>query len=125
MILLYQVDTLPGFPALQAVMALHHYPYRLVQPSEYHVPLGQLALGEQCDTPALPTAPFEKPMMVLCGLEGAQVSRFLDLIRSVGAPNIDLKAVLTPTTQGWTSHQLYHELNQEHQYFQNRKGSTP
>lgn len=121
MILLYQVDSLPGWPAMQAAIAMKRYSYRLVQPSEYSIPLGQLAASAPAASPALPVSPLPQPMMVLCGLDAPEVSRFLDLLRQVGAPSIGLKAVLTDTTRTWNSLQLYEELCKEHAYFHPRK----
>ena len=47
MILLYEIDKLPGWPALQTAMAMKQETYRLVQPDEYHLTLGQLTAGEK------------------------------------------------------------------------------
>lgn len=121
MILLYEVEHLPGWPALQAAMAIKKQTWRLVQPDEYHLTLGELAAGVSAG-PSLPGAPLPEPMMVLCGLQGPALSQFLDLMRSMGAPSIALKAMLTPVNQNWNSRQLYQELRQEHEYF---KGKQP
>ena len=37
MILLYEIDKLPGWPALQTAIAMKQETYRLVQPGEYHL----------------------------------------------------------------------------------------
>lgn len=117
MILLYEVDKLPGWPALQAAIAMKKETYRLVQLDEYQLTLGQLAAGEKAG-PSLPANPLPQPMMVLCGLQGPDLSSFLDLARKLGAPSIALKAMLTDTNQAWTTLQLYHELQAEHAFFQ-------
>ncbi len=117
MILLYEIDKLPGWPALQTAMAISKQTYRLVQPNEYHLTLGQLAAGEKTG-PGLPSAPLNQPMMIFCGMDQEALSRFLALNRQLGGPQVALKAMLTPTNQTWTTRQLFEELKEEHAYFQ-------
>ena len=119
MILLYQIDNLPGWPALQAAIAMKKETYRLVHPEEYHLTLGQLAAGEKSG-PGLPSAPINQPMMIFCGMNQSDLTRFLALNRELGGPQVSLKAMLTPTNQNWTTMQLFTELKEEHAYFQNR-----
>ena len=117
MILLYEIDKLPGWPALQTAMAMKQETYRLVQPGEYHLTLGQLAAGEKTG-PGLPPAPLTEPMMIFCGMDQDELTEFLALNRRLGGPQIALKAMLTPTNRTWTTKQLFEELKDEHAYFQ-------
>lgn len=117
MILLYEIDKLPGWPALQTAMAMKQETYRLVQPNEYHLTLGQLAAGEK-PGPGLPSAPLTKPMMIFCDMDRDELTRFLALNRQLGGPQVALKAMLTPTNRAWTTKQLFKELEEEHAYFQ-------
>ncbi len=119
MILLYEIDKLPGWPVLQTAIAMKKETYRLVQPAEYHLTLGQLAAGEK-PGPGLPLAPLPSPMMIFCGMDRDKLTAFLALNRQLGGPQVALKAMLTPTNQAWTTKQLFEELKEEHAYFQNR-----
>lgn len=117
MVLLYQVENMPSFPALQAAMAVHRLSYRLVRPDEYMLSLEQLAAGQTPQTPSLPSDDIQEPMMVFCGMAAEEVSSFIDFMRRLGVGPIGLKAVLTPTNRSWTSLQLYRELRREHAFF--------
>ncbi len=122
MILLYQIENTPCWPALQAALSIHKLPYRHIAPAEYSMPLQQLslALPPAAASSAAAPAPLDEPMMIFCGLSSEQVSLFLDLMRRLGITQIGLKAMLTPTNQSWTSLQLYQELKSERAAFQNR-----
>ena len=119
MILLYEIDKLPGWPALQAAIAMKQETYRLVQPAEYHFTLGQLASGDQAG-PGLPITPLPQPMMIFCGMDQDELTEFLALNRRLGGPQVALKAMLTPTNRHWSTQQIFEELKDEHAYFQKR-----
>ncbi len=119
MILLYEIDKLPGWSALQAAITIKKETYRLIHPSEYHLTLGQLAVGEKTG-PGLPPAPLPQPMMIFCNMDQDELTDFLALNRRLGGPQVALKAMLTPTNQAWTTEQIFEELKDEHAYFQKR-----
>ena len=56
---------------------------------------------------------FTEEMMVMKDFSEDQLDDFLSFIRSSGLNRIDLKAVLTPVNQSWSSWQLYQELSRE------------
>ncbi len=120
MILLYQIENTPCWPALQAALSIHKLSYRHITPAEYILPLQQLSLSTSPAVLPSASSPLEEPMMVFCGLSSEQLSLFLDLMRRLEITGIALKAVLTPTNQSWTSRQLYEELKKERAAFQNR-----
>lgn len=53
------------------------------------------------------------PALVLYGLQGEALERFLDRLRAAGV-QIPLKAVVTPTNQAWRFAALLDELLREH-----------
>ena len=54
-----------------------------------------------------------EPVMVFAGMSPQAVSRFLDRMKEMGLPPISLKAVLPPTSAGWTMPRLAQELMKE------------
>lgn len=55
---------------------------------------------------------FTEPMLVMAGLESEDIDAVLAALKH-NQIRIDLKAVVTPTNQSWTSLQLYGELCRE------------
>lgn len=66
----------------------------------------------------LPAAP-KGPALILCGLPGPERDALLDALRDAGAV-IPLKAIVTPTNQGWHFSALLAELAREHAALQGR-----
>ena len=56
------------------------------------------------------------PAAVFCGLNDRELDQALSDLRDAGA-DIPLKAVVTPTSQGWTLAQLLRELSAERDAF--------
>ena len=75
------------------------------------------ALLTEKSPPEAPVSPLPEPMLVLCGLTGAQLDKLLPALRKLGAGGC-LKAVLTPTNAGWSLQALYEELCKERAQFQ-------
>ena len=117
MVLIYRTDLLPAGVSLEAALKALQQPCRVVNNTEYTLPLGVLASGQELQTAGLPSGEIEEPMLVFCGFDGDSVSHVLKQLRSLGAPSVALKAVLTPINSRWTSLQLYQELKKEHAFF--------
>ncbi len=56
---------------------------------------------------------FTDEMMVMIGLSGPDLDRFLNTFRSMKVASVALKCVLTPVNSTWTSVQLHEELSKE------------
>lgn len=57
--------------------------------------------------------PADTPALILCGLPKAEREALLSALRAAGA-SIPLKAIVTPTNQGWRFAALLAELAREH-----------
>ena len=84
------------------------------------LPIGAL-LGLSVGTDPEAGKGFDDPMLVMCGLDEAQFSGFLQSLRQSGIPRIDLKAVLTPFNVTWSAVQLHDALREEHESMKNRR----
>lgn len=77
--------------------------------------VGDLCAGK----PLPPAAPLiavpGRPAMIVSGLshQNGELGRFLDMVKDGGA-DLPLRAMVTPTSKGWTLAQLLLELNREH-----------
>lgn len=90
--------------------------YRNVSVAEYLHPLGYLF-----EIPGFSPSPqfnlggnFVDEMLVMKGFSPEQQTDFLGFFHREGLVPVDLKAVLTPVTQHWSSLKLHGELAQEH-----------
>ena len=63
---------------------------------------------------------FTEEMLLLNAFSDEELTRFLQLIRSLNA-GVSLKAVLTPHNIGWSSRTLYAHLREEHEAFRKKK----
>ena len=70
------------------------------------------ALLTEKSPPEGAVSPLPEPILVLCGLNNAQLDKLLPALRKLGAGPC-LKAVLTPTNASWTLSALYEELCKE------------
>ena len=115
MVLVYHVRDAKKLLAIRLELARMAVPVREVEDTELTHPLGYL-LGYPGYAPGLPGAvePFREEMLVLDGLRGPGLSRFLDALRAHGA-SVALKAVVTEHNVNWSSLQLYRELKCEHE----------
>lgn len=125
-VLLYNVKGTEIGKKLQPVLLRLGVRIRVVEESEYDLPMGQLAgvdmtgaeaegAGIDPETGRVPDAAAEltEPMMVLCGFTSGRLDELLAQMRRGGVPRIGLKAMLTATNRYWTSRQLYTELGRE------------
>ena len=69
--------------------------------------------GEAAPAPDVP----ERPAMIVSGLrhDNGDLGQFVDEVRRGGAV-IPLRAMVTPTSRGWTLAALLAELNREHEH---------
>lgn len=91
-------------------------PARIVETPEFLHPLGFLF-----EIPGFQPNPrfnlggnFKEEMVVLKDFSDAQLNSFLRFFRENALAPVELKAVLTPVTQHWSSLRLYEELKQEY-----------
>ncbi|MFR5601090.1 MAG: DUF3783 domain-containing protein [Lachnospiraceae bacterium] len=70
-------------------------------------------------TPAGDMIPEE--MLVMKNFSSGRMDQLLMGLRKAGVPKINLKAVITEQNSKWTFYQLYQELKEEHESFQNQK----
>ncbi len=104
----------PGYDALER--SAHHY--RLtIRPMDERM-LGA-TIGDLCAGRAVPgeavAAPTDRAAMIVSGLrrDNGDLNAFLDQIKAEGV-SIPLRAMVTPTSRGWTLGQLLGELGAEH-----------
>lgn len=94
-----------------------------INKSDYLQTLGTLlgiAEEENAEEYQGPDLPHE--MMLIAGCNDPQIQTLLDALRKAGIPKIHHKAVLTENNQYWNALELYEELNQEYEYFQQQNG---
>ena len=113
-ILIYNCSGEP-FSKLKQIFAMLRLRMRMVEPSRYHIPLGELAQGK--GEPGEEAEPLPEPMLVFCYMPQALLNQVLEVIRVAKLPPISLKAVLTETNQDWNTRQLYEELLKERDSF--------
>ena len=101
----------PEFSKMRQIFAMLHLRMRVVNPEQYHITLGELALGKGEAGEAAEVLP--EPMLVFCGLNSALLHQVLEVLRLAQLPPIAMKAVLTETNLGWDTHKLYEELLKE------------
>ena len=123
-VLVYNVSDPQKNLAIRLELARLGAAVREVEAGELTHPIGYL-LGYPGYAPGLPGAvePFREEMLVMDGLRGETLSRFLDGLRAHGA-SVALKAVVTEHNLNWSSLQLYRELYREHQQMSAGKKSV-
>lgn len=83
-----------------------------VPSTQYAQPLQSVITEEMGHNAAFPWPEFAEPMLVMSGLDSEDIDEVLAVLKR-NQIRIDLKAVVTPTNQSWTSLQLYGELCKE------------
>lgn len=101
----------PEFSKMRQIFAMLRLRMRVVNPNQYHLPLGELAQGK--GEPGEEAEALPEAMLVFCGLTRPLLHQVLEVIRLAKLPPIELKAVLTETNQGWDTIQLREELLKE------------
>lgn len=95
---------------LQPLCVMQKLRFRRVYDADLNSAVGELALGQAVPVP--PAAqPLPEPVLVFCGLAGAQLDWMLMGLRK--RKILCLKAVLTPDNAKWTFRALYEELTRE------------
>ena len=123
-VLVYNVTDPKKLLAIRLTLARLGAAVREVEAQELTAPIGWL-LGYPGYAPGMPGAvePFREEMLVMDGLRGPTLSRFLDELRQHGAA-VPLKAVVTEHNLAWSSLQLYRELSREHRQLTQGKKSV-
>ena len=83
-----------------------------VPTTQYAQPLQTVIAEETGHDKAFLWPEFTEPMLVMAGLESEDIDAVLAALKH-NQIRIDLKAVVTPTNESWTSLQLYGELYRE------------
>lgn len=96
---------------MRQIFAMLRLRMRVVNPEQYHIALGELAVGK--GEAGEPAEVLPEPMLVFCGLNSALLHQVLEVLRLAQLPPIAMKAVLTETNLSWDTHQLYEELLKE------------
>lgn len=108
-------DTEPGFAALADACRAEGLTLTPVGPADTGRTIGSL-----CGGPGPASAPAIEAnypaALVMNGLDRSRLDSFLTRLRA-GGVSIPLKAMVTPTNQGWTLAALLAELEQEREAF--------
>ena len=94
----------------------HGCALRMVTDADLATAVVDLCAGKA--SPALPegvTPPDDTPALIVSGLrhDNGELSQFLDAVKSCGM-QFPLRAMVTPTSKGWTLGALLEELHREH-----------
>lgn len=114
--LLWRFDaSCAGYEAVEQAARRCDVTLRTVGNGELGGIIGDLCAGKPAPDFAPLIAVPERPAMIVSGLshQTGKLGQFLDLVRESGA-DLPLRAMVTPTSKGWTLSQLLLELNQEH-----------
>ena len=123
--LLLTYNLKPGTAAgLEKICRILGIRVREVARDEYGLPIGALAgipVARPAGSDAAVISPFDGEMLVMCHMMSNELDAFLQAMRRVGLPRIELKAVLTPVNVLWNSADLHSELAREHAAMQRRR----
>ena len=124
-VLLYNITDPDKLVKIKLALYRLGVPCREIAPEECAHPLGYL-LGLDGYAPAgeAPAEGFTAEMLLMDGLRGTLLDRFLDELRRMRA-TVPLKAVVTEHNVAWSSLQLHRELQQEHLAMSRLKGASP
>ena len=111
-VLLYNCSG-PQWAKLRQVLAVNKLHFRAVERAQYGLTLSKVLSGDTEEAGV--EEEFSEPMLVFCGLTGAQLDRLLTAMRRAKLPPVPLKAVLTADNRTWTSQRLWQELRAEHE----------
>ena len=124
-VLLYNITDREKLLKIKLTLFRLGLPCREVAPEEYAHPLGYLlGLAGYAPAPECPEESFTAEMLLMDGLRGAILDRFLDELRTARA-SVALKAVATEHNVAWSSLQLHRELEQEHLAMSRIRGNSP
>lgn len=104
-----------GYDHLARTAASFGLKVRAVGPDDLHTPVGDLCAGRPSVSGEAVPSPTAMSAMIISGLrhDDGTLGRFVDEVRRGGAA-IPLRAMVTPTSRGWTLGQLLGELGAEH-----------
>ena len=116
-VLLWQVA--PGsveHAAVEHAARLSRLKVRLLTSADLGTTIEALCAGRHSGETAPDIALPERPAMIVSGLrhDNGDLGQFVDEVRRGGAV-IPLRAMVTPTSRGWTLAALLAELNREHE----------
>ncbi len=105
-----------GCGALERTARAFRVRLRPVDAGDLGAAVGDLCRGLASPAPALPLQVPRGPALIVSGLrhDNGDLSAFLDAVKSGGA-EFPLRAMVTPTSKGWTLAQLLLELERERQ----------
>lgn len=108
-----------GLAALQRAADAARLTLRPVGNGELGATVGDLCAGKPAPDAAPLIAVPDRPALIVSGLshQTGELGQFLDQIQAAGAA-LPLRAMVTPTSKGWTLAQLLLELNSEHEAVQ-------
>ena len=116
-VLLYNLDNAKG-QKIRLLCAGLKLRVRTVEKHEYGLPLaallGHSPQGAVSGGKAAGPGDFSDEMLVMAGLTGPALDRFLEGFKTLMIPRVALKAVVTPTNMTWNSLSLHRELVREH-----------
>ena len=118
-VLLWQVA--PGcaeHAAVEHAARLSRLKVRLLTAADLGTTMEALCTGRHTGGEAAPAPDIpERPAMIVSGLrhDNGDLGQFVDEVRRGGAV-IPLRAMVTPTSRGWTLAALLAELNREHEH---------
>ena len=117
-VLLWQVA--PGsaeHAAVEHAARLCRLKVRLLTTADLNTTIEALCTGRHSSSETVPDIDLpERPAMIVSGLrhDNGDLGQFVDEVRRGGAV-IPLRAMVTPTSRGWTLAALLTELNREHE----------
>lgn len=86
---------------------------KTAQEEDFPRPIGAVCGIVDQEADDAPFAPFTDEMLVFAHMDHMSVNRFLQTVKQLRAPQIALKAILTPTNARWHASQLHDELMAE------------
>ncbi|HIZ47150.1 MAG TPA: DUF3783 domain-containing protein [Candidatus Gemmiger excrementavium] len=111
-----------GLAALRRAAGDAHLTLRPVGNGDLGATVGDLCAGKPTPAAAPLIAVPDRPALILSGLshQTGELGAFLDQLQAAGV-TLPLRAMVTPTSKGWTLAQLLLELNSEHDAVQGDK----
>ncbi|MDO4170885.1 MAG: DUF3783 domain-containing protein [Lachnospiraceae bacterium] len=115
-ILLFQFSKPQSMKLMKAFMPLK-LKIKNVHTEDILTPIGTLAGIKDMKTldSTEESQELSDPMIVFAGLSNTHLDLALAAVRKSGVGPVPYKAVLTPSNQSWTAHELLEELKIEHE----------
>lgn len=117
-ILTYNLAGHPAHDQVLSIAALKGIEIHPVSPADFQRPLSDLLRPDyRPDRKADVVPAFTDTMLLFSTVSMEELSDYLDALKAVNAPPVELKAMATATNMYWTSVQLHDELLKEHRYY--------